>query len=403
MADYRMKRLSNPGVLRSIDRKNLSGFLTQYRDFFARRGLKLPEKSKGGRLNYDKLITILMTPDEETPHELLDALYLIDELSTPDAQAALINEFHARSGEMEIFVVSFPENLTLDNPSPADVALCMWLYDRNVVVRVHAEWAMPNATRFYYFRSSESELEFPDRIEEALSNLQTELGNWFESQKWGRSTEIFDFGGDVDRWFLVRHGQPYRRLEGWNGKSIVSIEYQPLIYDAIVFDGEHGLLKVKPCSHPGPEAELYRNLVGKHVFGDDRMFSEDQVFSLEPLKDYGQRSLGCGANEGLDSIRATGLIWHFQDVYGRVETWNSDNIFSSSTDLEGDVVETAALIEAEFNVVFSGETNPRPFRLQLPNIAKFSRNEDISLIERWLTEQRFMDNEAGNDNVATIL
>lgn len=381
MPEYRMMRFANPELLKSLDRGDLIAFLSEYREYFVSRGVKIPQPGRDGRLNYDKLFRVLVTPTEKTPRDLLDALYLIDEMSTDLRKHALMDACASGTDNYskESIALTLPDKAT-----PADVALGVWLFDRDILERLHAEWTVPELTRFAYFRSSVS-LEDRDLSVDAF---EADLNDWFVERLCGNGTKVWDLGGDPDKWYLVRHGRPYKRLETWNGKTVTQIEYQPLTYDAILFNRENRTLKINACCPE--ERELYREMFGKHAFQNEGLFADSQIFTLQPLKHHGEKALGCGCVPGIESIRATELQLGFEDAYGRVEVWKSDDIFGHIGELEEDAKVAADLKEAEFQVNFNECLNPRSFRLRLPNMAEFSRKDDMPQIEQWLQEREFL-------------
>lgn len=90
MATFRLRHISSPHVLRGISPERLSSFLIPYREFFASRGYELPSEASE-EFDYERLVNIFMTPTEDTPAELVDALFLVDEMVSPFSMAALID------------------------------------------------------------------------------------------------------------------------------------------------------------------------------------------------------------------------------------------------------------------------------------------------------------------------
>lgn len=85
MATFRLRRFSNLKILKAVEPTRLLEFLQPYSAYFAVRGIHLPLNTSAGILDYQALIGVFMTPDNATPKELLDALYLVDEMSGTEA------------------------------------------------------------------------------------------------------------------------------------------------------------------------------------------------------------------------------------------------------------------------------------------------------------------------------
>lgn len=90
MATFRLRYLSNPSVLRAIAPEKLLAFLQPHSTFFTTRGYDLPQPDDGEEIDYQKLIDIFMSPNESTPPDLVDALYLVDEMSSHEEMATLL-------------------------------------------------------------------------------------------------------------------------------------------------------------------------------------------------------------------------------------------------------------------------------------------------------------------------
>lgn len=82
-------------------------------------------------------------------------------------------------------------------------------------------------------------------------------------------------------WFLVRHGEPFKREESIDGSQASSIYYRPLRYDVLVYVPQIGELRIHACSKG--EKQLYRDQLGKHLFGDADIFTGTEKYTLEPL------------------------------------------------------------------------------------------------------------------------
>jgi hypothetical protein len=85
------RRFTNPEFLRSIAPENLMAFLSPFREYLAGRGLALA--AQGGRdVDYQALIGMLINPDGAMPKELVDGLYYVHEMSTPEAMNLLLEK-----------------------------------------------------------------------------------------------------------------------------------------------------------------------------------------------------------------------------------------------------------------------------------------------------------------------
>ena len=83
------------------------------------------------------------SPDADTPKDLADALYIINEMATPKGMDGLLEEAKAK----EISLDGHTEQ------SPADIALHVWLHDRDLVERKHAEQFITRKRSFEYYQT----------------------------------------------------------------------------------------------------------------------------------------------------------------------------------------------------------------------------------------------------------
>ena len=129
MATWSLRRFSCPEVLKSINPDHLVAFLMPHRRFFTSRGVSLPAPNANDEIDYQALVKVFLSPDAKTPKELIDALYFVDELATPEGMDALLAEADRL-------------DLALDDGNdhtPADVAVQVWLLNKDILERKHAQ------------------------------------------------------------------------------------------------------------------------------------------------------------------------------------------------------------------------------------------------------------------------
>ena len=106
--------------------------LSPHAPFFEGRGIILPPLNIANGLDYGALVKVLMTPDIDTPKTLANALYFIHEMATDEGLDILLPE--AERLEIELG----------HDPTPADVAVQLWLADHDIIERKHAEQHLRN-------------------------------------------------------------------------------------------------------------------------------------------------------------------------------------------------------------------------------------------------------------------
>jgi hypothetical protein len=127
MATFTLRHFSSAESLRAVQAKFLMALLDKHAAYFATRGVDFGSFNGHGP-DYEAIAGVLMTPDEQTPSELIDDLYYVDEMATADAMDASARggcrEGGARLG---------------DEPTPADVAVQVRLRAPALLEQKHAE------------------------------------------------------------------------------------------------------------------------------------------------------------------------------------------------------------------------------------------------------------------------
>ena len=138
------------------------------------------------------------------PHNLAEALYFINEMATADGMDELLEEAENRDALIEYHPDSTPE----------DVAIQVWLSDRGIVEKKHAERFLHRPKSFEYFQSEEGARPIGRIAQKKLEALERDLDDYFEKKKRGRNSKVFFYPKGDEVWFLVRHGEPFKREGG---------------------------------------------------------------------------------------------------------------------------------------------------------------------------------------------
>jgi hypothetical protein len=391
MATFRLRRFSNPSVLRAIAREKLLAFLTGYSDFFANRGYDLPRPDDGEDLDYQQLIDIFMSPNEATPPELVDALYLVDEMSSHEGMATLLD-----AAEREGIVLDDG-----DEHTPADIAIQVWLQNSELLERKHAEQFAYKPKSFEYYQTDhEQPPAFTSLSVAKRTLLERDLNDYFEDKRRGRSARVFVYPDEKEVRFLVRHGEPFKREESIAGADVGSVCYRPLKYDVVVYDRQLGELRIN--ARLVGEKTKYRELFGEHLFGDKECFPGTAKYTLEPLRELGADALACGDVEGIESIALTEVHFFWGGPQGEIEIRKAADVFAALEGRGRQIPEKARIIKAVFKVKFADSKTPRSVKIRPSNIAEYTRDHDASMVEEWLRLRGFLLNEEAGQHVAVV-
>ncbi len=378
-SSYRLRRFSSPGCLKSVAPNLLREFLHPYNQTLAERGVDL---SSGAPIDYPKLAAVLMSPDHTMPDAMLDALFFVDEMSTPNCFDDLVTESQA----WEIDLGSSME------PSAADLAVRIWLKNPDALERMHAERFLLKPKSFHSFLATASVLPALEQPSpQKLAALEAELNDWFETRKRGRGTRVFVFIRENRAWFLIRHGEPYKREGTLEGDESSSVYYRPEKFDVLAYNGEVGELAI----HAGTKGEqnTYCRAIGKHLFGSEEYFDISRLdgkFTLRPIAEDGRACLSCADNEEIEEIQLVELHFRHDSHQYHVEVHKADDVFSALEDIGRQLSSQAILLKANFRVKFKNASRPRTLVVRPPAVTIFDRESDAEVLEKWLTARGFI-------------
>jgi hypothetical protein len=253
----------------------------------------------------------------------------------------------------------------------------------------HGEQFVGERSSFVYFQSANEPCgRFTPPTNEQIEQLQLDLGQWFLQRKKGDQVRVFVYPKPDEVWFLVRHGDGFRR-EGAqrNGRS-TSIFFRPEKHDVLVFTPAIGELRVNATTLG--ERDLYRRLFGLHLFGNpDHFPCSHKKYTLEPLRRDGAGSLICTDVDGIDSIVLAEIAYYWGGAQGEVEIRKANgDLFAALSERNGKI-QQSKIIGAKFRVKFSDSRTPRSVSLRPPNVARFTRDDDGRRIDEWLAKRGF--------------
>ena len=377
MATLNFRRFTHIEALKQVHPKWLKALLAPHAQYFTDRGVSVD----GPGLDYESLINLLVEPDAEMPPTLINALYFIHEMSRPEDMDDLLEDNERRSPPDRI-AFDF-----IDQPTPMDVAVQVWLQDPNRLEERHAEQQLTCRRSFECFQALKP-APFKRPGNDTIVALQNSLDDWFADHRRGRDCRVFVYPKDDGIWFLVRHGMPYRREGARKGKKSTAVYYQPEQYDVIVYDEKNGDLRIN--SELPKEKPLYCTNFGHHLFGDENHFPGTAKYTLEPLRTLGENTLACADVTGLEWVRLK-EIWFFRGgKFKETEIRRADDVFAAFEENNRSLPSKAALTSASFQVKFADSKTPRMVTIRPKNIAKYTRDEDSVVLEKWMRLRGFI-------------
>ena len=375
MSAFFPRRFSSPESVKRISPKNLLALLAPSREYLAGRGLVLPQEANDP-VDYVTLVAILVDPSPDMPKSLIDGLYFVHEMSTPECMADLLEA--AAPG-----VLDFEEG---EEPTPADVAVQVWLKDRDLLESKHAERFLVRSKTFIFYPGSAQTRQQPELTEAVRISIQDDLDVWFDKKRRGKGCRVFAFPRGNEVWFLIRHGEPFRREGTFDDGAASSVYYRPEKFDVLIYYCDLDGMAVHATTKG--EKDLYQRAFGKHFFGNAGYFGPGGNYTLLPLLEEGTASLNCIDVEGLDWVRLKEV-----EVFcgnGLTVIYKAPDLFSKLGTGAEAALRSGFLTRAGFTVKFADSRTARSVSVRPPNRAEYTRDGDRLVLEQWMLKRRFM-------------
>ena len=386
MATLNLRRFAHPDGLKAITPNHLLALLKPYESYFESRGFTLWSPSVFDGLDYEQLVEVLMNPDSGTPTGLIDALFFVHEMATPEGMDALLHEVENNGITLE----------ESPNPTAADIAVQVYLKDKNILERKHAEQYLVLPRSFEYFQTDVRPIPMlVQPSEDVLAALQNDLDNWFEKKKRGRGSRVFVYPKPDTIWFLVRHGDPFKREGSLEGDQSSSVFYRPEKYDVLVYETLIGEIRMNACGK-GEKDTLCREF-GRHLFNNENYFPGKGKYTLEPLQTDGEASIVCTDVEGMEWVRLKELQFFWGGAEKEIEIRKANDVFAAYAGRNHAMPQKVHIIRASFLVKFTDSKTARTVVIRPSNIAQYTRDSDAALIEIWLTKRGFIISDLKED------
>ncbi|NLG18520.1 MAG: hypothetical protein GX556_14390 [Fibrobacter sp.] len=382
MASSIPRRFCKPEMLRKIGTRYLVEFLTPYASYLSGRNLDLPviNSHDDYKIDYDLLSDILLDPNSETPSELSEALFYVNELSSNDAFDILQEAI--KGTELDAKISS--------RASACDLAIQIWMTNRELIERIHAEQYITNIRSFRYFKTEKDPVpEFTTPSRQTIHAIEDDLNDWFNSKRRGRSAKISMLPKGTYVWFLVRHGEPFTRESVIEDGKSAPLFFQPEKTDVVIYNTFLGEVRIHAKSKGA--IDKYREVFGLHLFDDKEFFTDESKFTLEPLITDREQSLLCGDVPEILDIKLVEISIFRGGAHGMTEVRKADDLFAAIQDGGYDFIPSRnSITKASFKVLFKGAKSPRTISINSGNRAQFKRDDDAEHLEKWLGLRGFI-------------
>lgn len=385
MASFDPKVFTRPDGLKRITNDHLLAFLAPYQSYLAGRGFMLPANSALD-FPHEDLAKLLMQSDANTPPDLVNGLYYIDEVASNETLEEMMDR--AKSAGITLSVNG--------KSTPADVATQIWNAKPDLLIeRAVRSLAFQKSSFMYFVGKVGKKRKLPATPDPQLKQLETLMDPWFESKQRGKGARVFAFPRTDKVWLLIRHGMPMIR-EGKHeddGSSGVAF-YRPQKHDVVIYDADQDVLAVNADTKGA--RTLYRETIGLVLFGDKDYFGEGEIFTLAPIRDDGAACLVSSDIEGIDCVRLREVVRILPGRIPITEITRASDLFAALEYQADAKFKYGTIVAAKFGVLFGGARQERVVSLSKGS-ARYDRDTDAPAVEAWLDARGFYASEDKDD------
>jgi hypothetical protein len=373
MRSLNLRRVARAEILRSVSFEHLVELLKAEARSFLEGDLDLGASEDD--FDFDMLAQVLADPPDGFPAGLALALHHIHEMADEQGMEILLE------------ATTNPEVRALVNPSPADVALRLWLLDHDLLVREHAQRLLFKTKRYETYRGAPTALV--DLDDAALAPIVARLNQWFEDKKKGENcVRITHATRGRTTWLMVRHGLAMDQRAVINaGKTERRVD-RPEKYDVVSYVAQRGELSVHTSTKG--ECEEYRKAIGLLLFGHAEYFADKEKFTFAPLVERGEDALVCDDVEGIDNVTLREAHFRYGGPDGRETIHRAKKDLFAAWGEYAPKLEGKALSKVTFLVTFSDSKKPRTLKIERPHVASYSRDADEDTLNDWLEKRGFI-------------
>jgi len=146
MPRLRFKNFSDLGFIQRIDKtRHLEPLLTAHREYFLRQGIDLSKLNNGDETDR-KLLAVFTQPDEEIPPELLEKLYVLDDMADEGEHDQILIEAERQGINFD----GMPDDL-----NPGEFAIAVYLSHPELIRGCHEKITSRKIKNFQEYQAKD--------------------------------------------------------------------------------------------------------------------------------------------------------------------------------------------------------------------------------------------------------
>lgn len=375
----KLNKFTSVGVLAKFSPEYLVEFLGRYPDYLASRAVELSVPAGDEAFDYEAIIPLFAQMRDDTPYELLEAAFFIEQMASRSGRDKVVQEARARNIRLD-----YPPDLSVH-----DFILLTWLRHPALLEQAKSRLILKRQRAFALYPPLLGEVHPYSRSSMGtLPQLERRLAAVLPGSERG-GVAVLEYDEGDEAWFLIRRGDFVERQGVLNASgSPGTIFFRPLRYDVVIYSKIHGELRVNADKSLHVE---YRQEFGDFLFGRHDFFAKRDVFTLDILLQNDPSFLDCSGLPGLSSIRLTEVCYEFPGTLGIRRVDQATDLVQSNRARNTPLVPVGATIRyAKFDVQFEGSSERRSARVTTGNVATYSRESDSTALENWFRQAEIL-------------
>jgi len=371
MPSIRIPRLVRPGVLSKLSPSSILSLLNPFAAYFAARGAPL-DCLHDPKPVLDGIVSVITSPVESTPAELVERLELLDLIS--DSQSGI---------NFEDGYESLVKRLREEKDTDEDLAVKILIHAPDIAWREFDRQAL-QAKRSLVSFAHYPTLKFLPPNAQRIAQLEKALGPWFEENARTGICRVHIREEPTGTSFVIRHGDLLKRIgvfdEDGNSSSKILRPERVDIAHYRPFTGEWQISGIGRRLQ-----ELYRQAFGTVFHASSNALVHSRRYSLEPLRE-GPSILKCDPNSRIQFAQLASLKIGLPG--GSQIHMSRGDVFIGLAEMNPSLLQTAILLEARIDLKIAAKRRLAPVIIN-PAHDKVSGLHLDHAIETWLAERGF--------------
>jgi len=308
-----------------------------------------------------QLLQVFTQPDEDMPADLLETLYVLDDLAD-------------ESGHDRIRHEAERQGIKLDGSdlSPGEFAIMVQSGHPGIVQMCHEQTFYRKIKNYQEYQAKGSRRLELASVLRKLRQIESLLGPWFESKDRSPACEIYAYEEETEIRFLITHGRLLRTEGSFDRRLKRSrVAYRPQKHDSVIYDNRLCVLRINAQTQA--EKDLYRDAFGRVLFDDAGHFPGEDLYTLAPLR-RGADALRLAP--GVESVRLTEVWIQIDNDQHFTQTSKAFNLLESIARHGTPNLADGRLLRASFLLKYSSGGRARKLELRPPNVAIYDRDRD---------------------------